>query len=271
MPVRAKAVILSFQALKRAQLDRWSTQQLLHVERALSEPQVRTLQMWTDDLSRWPEAAGKWMKYFEKTEHNERQLCRIENFLPYHEALCELLTGSNTMAILAELFGEGAVLFKEKLNFKLAGGQGFSAHQDAPAFAQFNQHQHITMMISIDDATVDNGCLEFAPTPGVGGLLPADQAFAIRHDVERELTWTPLPTRAGDIVFFDSFVPHRSHANQSVHPRRALYVTYNRASDGDVRAAYFEQKRAEFPPEIERGSTFIPPAGSRFNVGNPIR
>ena len=62
------------------------------------------------------------MKYFEKTEHDGRQLCRIENFVPYHKALCDLLTGPTTIAVLAKLFGEDAVLFKEKINFKLAGG-----------------------------------------------------------------------------------------------------------------------------------------------------
>ena len=263
--------MVTVQALDKAQLDRWSSQQVLCIKHALSQTQVRTLQAWTEDLSRWPEEAGKWMKYFERTEHDGRQLCRIENFVPYHKALCELLTGPTTIAVLSKLFGEGAVLFKEKINFKLAGGRGFSAHQDAPAFTQFNQRQHITMMISIDDACVENGCLEFAPTPGTGTLLPVDQALAIRSDIEKELTWTPMPTQAGDIVLFDSFVPHRSRANRTDRPRRALYVTYNRVSDGDVRSAYFEQKRAEFPPEIERAADFIPPACSRFNVGNPIR
>ena len=42
-------------------------------------------------------------------------------------------------------------------------------------------------------------------------------------------------------------------------PRRVLYVTYNRASEGDHRAAYFADKRKSYPPDIERepGRTYV--------------
>jgi hypothetical protein len=54
------------------------------------------------------------------------------------------------------------------------------------------------------------------------------------------------------VVFFDSYVPHGSLANLSGLKRRVLYVTYNRLSEGDHRARYFAEKRAAFPPDIER-------------------
>ena len=34
--------------------------------------------------------------------------------------------------------------------------------------------------------------------------------------------------------------------------RRVLYVTYNAASAGDHREQYYADKRASFPPDIER-------------------
>ena len=39
------------------------------------------------------ETAGKWMKYFEKPNNDPqgRQLCRVENFLQYHEGFDNLL------------------------------------------------------------------------------------------------------------------------------------------------------------------------------------
>jgi 2-aminoethylphosphonate dioxygenase len=39
-------------------------------------------------------------------------------------------------------------------------------------------------------------------------------------------------------------------------------VTYNRASDGDHRASYYTDKRASFPPDIERA----PGVAYRFRV-----
>ena len=57
----------------------------------------------------------------------------------------------------------------------------------------------------------------------------------------------------GDIVFFDSYAPHKSDTNTTSRPRRALYLTYNAASHGDLRATYYEDKQAEFERE---GDTF---------------
>ena len=51
---------------------------------------------------------------------------------------------------------------------------------------------------------------------------------------------------------FDSFVPHASADNLTERPRRVLYLTYNRASDGDHRAVYYRDKHASFPPDIDR-------------------
>jgi hypothetical protein len=63
-------------------------------------------------------------------------------------------------------------------------------------------------------------------------------------------------------VFFDSFVPHRSPPNSSLLPRRLLYVTYGRAADGDRREEYFADKRASYPPDVER----VPGREYRYRV-----
>jgi hypothetical protein len=71
------------------------------------------------------------MKRYERTPRG-KQLCRVENFVPYHRGLAQLLTSEPIADVLACLFGERAVLFKEKIN--LPTGAGFAPHQDAPAF-----------------------------------------------------------------------------------------------------------------------------------------
>jgi hypothetical protein len=53
-------------------------------------------------------------------------------------------------------------------------------------------------------------------------------------------------------VFFDSFIPHRSAPNATAEARRVLYYTWNRASAGDHLAQYYADKRASYPPDIER-------------------
>lgn len=57
---------------------------------------------------------------------------------------------------------ETAVVFKGKVEFGLPRGKRFKAHQDAPAFQSFGPDYHITMMVSVNDTTSENGGLEFA-------------------------------------------------------------------------------------------------------------
>lgn len=224
-----------------------------------------------EELQAWPESAGKWMKYFERHASGERLLCRVENFLPYHPGLRQQLEGDELLGMVGELMGEPALLFKEKINYKLPGGNGFAAHQDAPAFVTFGQKYHITLMISVDATTVQNGCLEIVRGRHVEELLPQAADGSLDVKFCETLAWEPLTTEPGDIVLFDSYIPHRSAPNRTDKPRRAFYITYNRASEGNFRDRYYQDKREKFPPEIERvpGRDYSQGAGI-YNVGNPI-
>lgn len=84
------------------------------------------------------------------------------------------------------------------------------------------------------------------------------------------LPWSPIPTQPGDLLAFDSYLPHRSGPNNTSRPRRALYLTYNKAAEGNVRDDYYREKRAVFPPDVEREPGKDYGAAGVFNVGNPI-
>ncbi len=215
---------------------------------------------WIDEVAAWPEAPGRHMIYREDslTAPGRRIVQRIEDVTPFHAGLKELFMRGPMIEAVARLLGEPAVLFKDKINFKLPGGDGFKAHQDVQAGWNAYAGYHVSVLVSIDAATEANGCLEMAAGWHDRGLVGAE--------------WTPLgeaeiagmdfviyPTVPGDVMFFDSFAPHRSAANLTDRPRRALYVTYNRASEGDHRARYVADKRANFPPDIERepGKTYV--------------
>jgi len=248
----------------------WEENRYLVLRGALDAPERERLSAWTEELEGWSETPGTWMKYFEPGP--ARLLCRVENFLPYHDGLRALLERSDLLRCLEELLGEPPVLFKEKLNFKLPGGGGFAPHQDAPAFTSFGQKYHVTLLLSADRMTPENGCLEMVDGFRAERILPQEDDGTLRRDVVEDLTWRPLPLEAGDLVLFDSYVPHRSGPNRSAEPRRALYVSYNRASEGDRRTEYFALKRRSFPPECERVPGAPLDETSRvFNLGNPIR
>ena len=69
-----------------------------------------------------------------------------------------------------------------------------------------------------------------------------------------------MEAEPGDVVYFDSYAPHRSGTNRSSRPRRALYLTYNAASAGDLRDTYYADKARELARE---GATF---AGERVRI-----
>ncbi len=268
--IRAHLEAQSAGLLSDSQLAFWRTHGYLKIGDDLDAGAVAALSSWVEDLRARPETAGKWMKYFERTAQGERQLCRVENFIQYHAGFEGLIAGPRTLSMVSALFGEPAALFKEKINYKLAGGAGFAPHQDAPAFTSFGQSLHITLMISVDATTPANGCLEVAPHPGGRTTLPLAADLTIDPNVTAALSWTPIATRPGDVLFFDSYLPHRSGPNRTDNPRRALYLTYNKAAEGNVRDSYYRKKRAVFPPDVEREPGRDYGNAGVFNVGNPI-
>ncbi len=206
-----------------------------------SHDDVDAVLRWVEEVAGWPDEAGEWLHHRELTDAGP-QLCRTENFVPCHDGLRSLLTTGPMLATASALLGEPAVLYKEKINYKLPGGAGYAPHQDAPAYRFVESH--VSCMVAVDDALIGNGCLEV-----VSGhhqeLLPTDATGCIRADVVVELHWAPVEVRAGETLWFHSRTPHRSGPNLGPTPRRALYPTYNALAEGDLRAAYYDQKRAE--------------------------
>ncbi len=224
----------------------------LHVPGMYDADEVAQISAWTDDLAGSPEVPGKDWKYFEKSaDDGGRILCRIENFVPVHAGFAELIKRRRMQIAVSELFGEEAVLFKDKINFKLPGGDGFKAHQDMQAGWLDYAPLHITAMVAIDATTPENGSLEMLPGWHDRGLLGKLWAPLSDEDTGHA-EYVPLHCAPGDAVFFDSFVPHRSAPNRTDRSRRVLYITYNAASAGDHRAAYYADKHRNFPPDVER-------------------
>ena len=214
--------------------------------------ELEQIDAWAEEVHAWPETAGRHMMYFEEScADSGRILNRIENVLPYHGGFHALAVGPKMQGACGQLFGEPAVLFKDKINFKMPGGGGFEAHQDVQAGWARYASLHITALISIDKTTRANGCLEMAKGFHDRGLIGSEWTPLTEEDL-RDAEFIAVESEPGDAVFFDSFAPHRSGPNNTDTPRRVLYYTYNKASEGDSLAQYYADKRASYPPDIER-------------------
>ena len=209
---------------------------------ALSDATRAELARWVDEVAAWRPDEGEWLQHFEMTEGGP-MLCRSENFVPFHAGLRQRLCDGALPEVASALLGEPAVLYKEKVNYKAPGGGGYSPHQDAPAYPMIDLH--VSALVAVDDADEGNGCLEVV-SGAHGELLETDERGCITARIVEQLGWEPVPVRAGGTLWFHSRTPHRSGPNHSNRPRRALYPTYNAASEGDLRVAYYSAKQAAF-------------------------
>jgi ectoine hydroxylase-related dioxygenase (phytanoyl-CoA dioxygenase family) len=229
----------------------WEKDGIVLIEDAFRGDALARLQQWVTELEQMPGTATELLQYDEKTPSGDSRRCRTENFVPYHEGLRNLITTGQIPQLVGELLGEEARLYKEKINYKAPGGAGFAPHQDAPAYP-FVQ-QTVACMVAVDEATLENGCLEIV-RGSHQKQLTTDENGCIATVVAEKLKWEPLPVRAGSLLFFHCYVPHRSGSNTSEHKRRAIYLTYNGASDGDLRADYYAAKIPELAANPERFS-----------------
>lgn len=224
--------------LSKQQIDHWKARGWLVLGNVVPHHTSQSLVDWVDRLAQSPGPNEQRLHYFEQTDCG-RMLCRTERYLEDHAELRRLICEGTIPQLVGDVLGEPAVIYKEKVNYKSPGGAGFNAHQDATAYA--HARHHVTCLIAVDEMTPQNGCLEFA-LGEFDGLLPDNGDGCLPAALEERQEWFCAQVPAGGIVLFSSLVPHRSGPNMTCFPRRALYLTYNRASEGDQRASYYRAR-----------------------------
>lgn len=222
----------------------------LVLRQAFDADDMARIDAWTDELLALPEESGKhWVFHEESLKGDGADLIsRIENIAPFHAGFAELSTALK--APVGRLLGEEAVLFKEKVNFKMPGGDGFKPHQDSQAGWDAYADFYISVLVSIDEATVENGCIQICAGHHKRGLFTSWEPLS--EEEMEGMEFVPVPTKPGDIVFFDCYAPHASEPNLTDRTRRIYYATYNRLSAGDHMARYYADKHKNYPPDIDR-------------------
>lgn len=179
--------------------------------------------------------------------HHETGKCLFETFDPVIDLapVCRRIArDARILDALADLYGEPACLFKDKLIFKPPGAKGYVLHQDFIAWPEFPR-SFLTVLVPIDAADTENGCTEVFPGyHHAGPLTPEDGQFhELPPEMIDEAKGVKLELAPGDVAIFGGFTPHRSAPNRSPHPRRQLYLSYNALSDGGEQR---EKHYAEF-------------------------
>jgi phytanoyl-CoA hydroxylase len=150
----------------------------------------------------------------------------IERYVA-HERIAGVL-GQVTGAHLSHW--DGSVKCMQSMLFvKPPGFQGQAWHQDE-VFIPTRDRSLIGAWIAMDDATIDNGCLWVVPGSHKHGYMypqrehenPDEFDFAPESHGFDEAAEVAVEVTAGDVVFFNGYLLHRSRKNLSEAYRRAL-------------------------------------------------
>lgn len=243
--------------LTSVQLELWRAQGYLKVPNLFDADTIAMLERSIasiESLDADPDDSNATLHYYEAIA-NDRAKTRSERFLGLDPWLDGFILNSNIAAVLQQLFGEPAVLFKEKINYKYPDGGGFIPHQDAAAYDFVDYH--ITCLVAPQPTTEENGCLYFAAGEHKQGLLPMNSRRCIDSSALHNLRWCAVPSSPTDALFFGSYTPHFSNTNKTQTARKALYLTYNAASLGDFRSQYYQHRNTRLTRAAEQRANQI--------------
>jgi ectoine hydroxylase-related dioxygenase (phytanoyl-CoA dioxygenase family) len=175
--------------------------------------------------------------------------CRFDCFDPVidlSEACAGAARDPALLGLIGDAYGEPACLFKDKLIFKAPGTLGYKLHQDYISWPSF-PISFLTAIVAIDRADAQSGATEvFTGYHQQGCLSEADGKYhQLPDDAVDPARGVVLELAPGDVAIFSGYTPHRSASNASRHPRRLLYLSYNRQGDGgERRDAHYDEFRA---------------------------
>ena len=189
--------------------------------------------------------------------------CRFDTFDPVVDigpACRSLAYDPRLLAVLAELYGEEACLFKDKLIFKPPWVNGLGLHQDWIAWPGFPR-SFLTVLVPLDIARRANGCTVVYPGYHHNGSLSEQDGnyHEFPKNLVDESRAVPLELDPGDVAIFGGFTPHCSGPNLSDGWRRQLYLSYNKLSDGgEQRTKHYNEFHAWLRPRYaEHGKTDV--------------
>jgi len=143
----------------------------------------------------------------------------------------------------AQLLGGSVRFWHDQLFCKPARHGGIVAwHQDYSYWIRTQPMAHLTCWIGLDDATADNGCLQYVPGSHRWQLLPVTGLAGDMHAIqtvlspEQQAQFRPvaIELKKGQCAFHHPLMVHGSYENRTDGQRRATVI--NVVRDG-VRSA----------------------------------
>ncbi len=158
---------------------------------------------------------------------------KLYNLAVYDEVMWSHATHPRLVDIIADLLGSDDVkMYGDQLFMKAAvTGTAQPWHQDSASWRDIFPMDLVTAWTAIDQAMIENGCLNFVPGTHRWGMMRKAQLDWFLEDLGSE-QWpiVPAPLSPGSVSFHHSLVLHQSNANLSGQRRRGYAVHYMRAA-----------------------------------------
>ena len=229
-------------SLSAVQISEFKQHGFLVVEDVLSREEVATIAARADliaagEAEHVPETSIQLEPIFRNGEravaNQVLSVRKLFNLAVYDPVMWEHVVHPRIVAIIAELLDtEDLKLYGDQLFMKAPEvGTAQSWHQDSASWRDILPMDLVTAWTAIDEATLENGCLHFAPGTQRWGMLRGAQLAPFLDDLNGGV-WpsVPVPLKSGSISFHHSLTLHRSGANNSAVRRRGYAVHYMRAS-----------------------------------------
>ncbi|MBI4579854.1 MAG: phytanoyl-CoA dioxygenase family protein [Planctomycetes bacterium] len=155
-----------------------------------------------------------------------------------HRPIYDICTLPKLLDAVEQLIGPDLVLlYSHIINKKPGGGLGVRWHQDGPYWPRIEPKIAVSAWIALDDADVENGCMQVIPGSHAGHVdlgqsetadrdLIQDHAIALPDGVVDDSKAENVILRRGDVSFHDSYIVHGSQPNRSTRRRAALVVRF---------------------------------------------
>ena len=204
--------------------------------------------------------------------NGERVARRIYDPFLAHEVFRAMGADERILDRLDDLIGPDLFCNLSKLNMKPAQvGSVVDWHQDLTYYPHTNADL-VTVLVYLDDANVENGCLQVLPRHQHQYFNHAnpDGSFAgmITEDLDSGRFGKPVPLEgaAGSAIFMHCVLPHNSLPNRSPQSRRTLIYSYRAA---DAHPIYYGESVLKFEAKVRlvRGS---PSPVARFGGPPPV-
>lgn len=172
-------------------------------------------------------------------EHYARDTELVRVIEPVNELVeqfDDLVDDPRLVAPMQGIIGQQELaLWTAKLNLKPGKvGSGFGWHQDSPYWVHDSDHVDLlpNVMLTFDDATIENGCFQVIRGSHRQGCLPGNAdgtqlgGFFTDPNCFTENDAVPMVVPAGSLIFFSAHSIHGSGVNNTNDPRRAVILTY---------------------------------------------